>query len=944
MALAPGTRLGPYEILSALGAGGMGEVYRARDTKLNRDVAIKVLPDSVARDPERLIRFEREARVLAALNHPNIAHIHGLEDSTGTQALVMELVEGPTLADRLAGNPITVEDALPIAQQLAEALEAAHERGIIHRDLKPANIKVRLDGVVKVLDFGLAKIGAGEVLGQALSQVSTETVDGTRAGIILGTTAYMSPEQARGLPVDQRTDIWAFGCVLYEMLTGRSAFGGRTISDTIARILEREPNWQLLPRSTPRTIRDLLRRCLRKDLQTRLHDIAVARRQIGDAVTRLGGRRKVIGLLRIAAGATVALTIVGTLWWLPWKLIHRESDSTRQHESPSIRHEPIGILIADFRNQTGDPIFDHTLEPMLRLALEGAGFINAYNRSRIRPTFGIRPPEQLDGLAARELALKYGLSMVLSGSIDRKDRGYDISVEATQPATGKVVASSRSRASSRDQVLAALTNLVTAVRKALGDETSDSAQLLAMRSLSTTSIEVASHYGAAIEAQSNGTFEDARQSFLKAVQLDPKFGLGYQGLALLSRNVGNSQDAEKYTAEALTHLDGMTDREAFAVRAFYYMNTGDFYQCAKEYSELLAKYTADAAAHNNRALCLSKLRNLRDAVDEMRQALTILPTRVVYRNNLTLFANYAGDFNTAEKEARALQEPSDLTALALAFAQVGQGLIPEAMATYQRLRTLSARGRSGAASGLGDIALYEGRFSDAVRIFEEGVVADLAVQNRTRAARKFAAVANAQLLRRKKDLAITAAEQALVNSQTGAVRFLAARVFVQAGAGARARIEAARISLGTFVDPSSTGAAGGVAAEPEAYAKIIEAELALANEDPRQAIKFLTEANTLADTWLGHFDLGLAYLKVPAFAKADSEFDQCFKRRGEAMSLFFDEEPTYGVFPPVFYYQGIAREGLNRPDFNESFRAYMDLRAKSTEDTLLREIRQRTQR
>ena len=239
MPLQPGTTLGPYSVTAKIGEGGMGEVYRARDTKLDRDVALKVLPEAFTQDPDRLARFEREAKVLASLNHPNIAAIYGLEEDEGTRALVLELVEGPTLADRIAKGPIPVDEALPIAKQIAEALEAAHEAGVIHRDLKPANIKVKDDGMVKVLDFGLAKALAGDKPGADLSQspTVTATVGGTREGVILGTAAYMSPEQARGKLLDRRTDIWSFGCVLYEILTGRSPFLGETLSDTIAKVL-----------------------------------------------------------------------------------------------------------------------------------------------------------------------------------------------------------------------------------------------------------------------------------------------------------------------------------------------------------------------------------------------------------------------------------------------------------------------------------------------------------------------------------------------------------------------------------------------------------------------------------------------------------------------------------------------------------------------------------
>jgi eukaryotic-like serine/threonine-protein kinase len=277
MTLAAGTRLGPYEITADLGEGGMGEVYRATDTKLKREVALKLLPEAFSEDSERLARFEREAQLLAQLHHPHIASIFGLEESDGVRALVMELVEGPTLAERLESGAMPLEEALGVARQMVEALEAAHEKGIVHRDLKPANVKLRPDGTVKVLDFGLAKAWESESAGSGLSLSPTVTSHHTRAGVILGTAAYMSPEQARGKPVDKRTDIWAFGVVLWEMLTGRHLFDGETVSDVLANVLKSEVPLSALADETPAPVRELLRRCLERNLRNRLHDIADAR-------------------------------------------------------------------------------------------------------------------------------------------------------------------------------------------------------------------------------------------------------------------------------------------------------------------------------------------------------------------------------------------------------------------------------------------------------------------------------------------------------------------------------------------------------------------------------------------------------------------------------------------------------------------------------------------
>ena len=358
-------RLGPYEILSSLGAGGMGEVYRATDTNLKRQVAIKVLPPSVGADPERVDRFQREAEILAVLNHPNIAHIHGLEKSNGALALVMELVEGPTLADRIAHGPIPLAEASSIAKQIAEALEAAHEQGIIHRDLKPANIKVRPDGTVKVLDFGLAKAMDPAAASRA-DAMNSPTIHATQAGIILGTAAYMSPEQARGALVDRRADIWAFGCVLYEMLAGRAVFARESITDTLATITRDDPDWTALPAATPDRVRRLLMRCLQREVKQRLQAIGEARIVLdatddwasssasSDRSPSPPSARK--RLLWWGTSVLVALVAAGSGWWLaraniPSPVVSRLSVSlpvplSTHYETANVALSPDGRTLA----------------------------------------------------------------------------------------------------------------------------------------------------------------------------------------------------------------------------------------------------------------------------------------------------------------------------------------------------------------------------------------------------------------------------------------------------------------------------------------------------------------------------------------------------------------------------------------------------------------------
>ena len=399
MPLISGTKLGPYEVLGPLGAGGMGEVYRASDTRLKREVALKVLPELFANDGQRMARFEREAQVLASLNHPNIASIHGLEESSGTRALVMELVEGPTLAQRVERGRISLGEALPVAKQIAEALEYAHEKGISHRDLKPGNIKLAPDGQVKILDFGLAKALEGEASEANISTSPTISAAATRAGVLLGTAAYMSPEQAKCKGVDRRTDIWAFGCVFYEMLTGRPAFEGETTTETLAAVVRAEPEWSKLPKDTPRNIAELLRRCLQKDQKRRLQAIGDVRVEIEETLrspkdameetaTPTAGRRWALG----AAGLAGIVAGVVLTWGLMRMARSAEANVPRLASVALLTHDPDysqsptwspdGTMLAFSSNRSGN------FEIYVR-RLEGGQEVNVTNDAGqdIQPDF-----------------------------------------------------------------------------------------------------------------------------------------------------------------------------------------------------------------------------------------------------------------------------------------------------------------------------------------------------------------------------------------------------------------------------------------------------------------------------------------------------------------------------------------------------------------------------
>ena len=673
--------------------------------------------------------------------------------------------------------------------------------------------------------------------------------------------------------------------------------------------------------SLPETLDAIVWKCTQIDPAARYQttsELCAALARLDDQGQMLPEPKRLTWRL-VAAGLVMLAVLTSGAVWL----------TRLMSPAPAVEHEPVSVVIADVRNGTGDATFDGTLEPMLKIALEDAGFVTAFDRNAIRRSLGVVPPNILDERAAQEIAVKQGLGVVLSGSLASRGGRDQVSLKAIQAVTGNVIANVRRNAADKTQVLRVATNLATSVRRALGDETPDSDKRFAMETLSATSLEVVRAYAAAAEAMSRSKFAEARDHFSKSIALDPNFGLGYAGMAISSRNLDKQEDAERYIKEAVSHLDGMTERERFRTRGLFYFITSDYQNCVKEFGDLIAKYSADASARNNLALCSTYLRDMPRAVEEMRKVVKILPKRALYRENLALYAAYSGDTKTPAEEASVFEQPGMFALIAVAFAQLLQGQLPEATATYQSLAKIDELGASYTASGLGDLALYEGRLSDAVAIFTKGAAADLASKDTDRAANKFAALAYTQVLRRQKKAAAAAAEEALRHSDASKIRFLAARAFVDADVVPRARSLAASL-------------ASELQAEPQAYAKIIEGDITLKSGDARQAAKLLTEANALLDTWIGHFDLGRAYLEIGAFTQADSEFDRCIKRRGEALSLFLDEEPTYGHFPPVDHYQGRVREGLKNDGFADSYRLYLGIRGQSKEDPLSADARRRT--
>jgi len=910
---------GRYEILEMLGIGGMGAVYKAQDRELDRIIALKVVRPDLARNPEILQRFKQELLTARQVTHKNVIRIFDLAEADGIKFITMEYVAGPDVRKLLADHgKLPPDEAIDIIQQVCAGVVAAHAEGVIHRDLKPGNILRDAQGRVVVMDFGLARTITGDGM--------------TKTGAMLGTVEYMSPEQAKAEKLDARSDLFTIGLILYELLTGKTPYHA---DSAIASLLKRTqeaaaPAHQVNP-DVPRALSDILGKALERDPNQRYQSV----QEFIDRLDEYQGKRppsairvapaftrKRWMLIGIAAVLVAVIAVVTRLWMTRVR--------TTTATGP---HAPVSVLVADFTNHTGDPVFDDTLEPMFNVALEGASFINTFNRGEARRAAAKlpNPSNKLDNQIATLVATNQGVGVVVSGTLERRGTGYELLLKAVRAVTGETITTAQVDAPNKDQVLFAATKAAVVIRKALGDTTSESDQMFAMETLSATSLEAVHEYSLGIDALTRGKFEEALRSFSKATDLDPNFGAAFGAKAITAWNLGMENDAISSIKEAIKHVDRMTERERYRTRGMFYLLTHNDQKCVEEYNALAARYPSDLGAHVNAAICWMNLRNLSKALEETQRTTQIYPKRLPFQFNVAFFQALSGDFAGAEKQAKTML-PLDPTYekghLYLAIAEVGEGKFQEAAESYHNLQKLSDIGASIAAGGLADLAAYEGRFAESGIILQQAAAADLKARRLERAADKFAALAHTELLRDHKDAAQAAAGKALDSERSIKIRFLAGSAFAQTGATAKARELAA-------------GLASELQAEPQAYGKLIEGEIALKSGKAREAIKAFTDANSLLDTWLGRFDLGRAYLEAGGFAEADSEFDRCIKRRGEALLLFMDEVPTYAYFPVVYYYQGRVREGLKAFNFAEPYRRYLDIREKAGEDPLLPEVRRR---
>jgi serine/threonine protein kinase/Flp pilus assembly protein TadD len=982
--------LSRYAVLGRLASGGMADVWLAQAlgaSGFEKLVVLKTMLPGMARDPEFAAMFFNEARLAANLNHPNCVQTLDLGQEKSTHFLAMEYVDGFSLARvdhrcRDRAVPLPPEVLVRVVMDAAAGLDYAHRLTspdgkplkLVHRDISPDNILVSFTGQTKVADFGIAKAVAqpGELR--------------TRTGRVKGKFGYMAPEYLRGQPIDGRADLFALGVVLFRLLSGKRPFEAPSEPMIIRAVLEAEPdNLHRLDARIPAPLAAVVAKALQKSPELRFQTAREMREALGEALVPADAeqvgqfmeqlwppddpeRRRI---RELASGATAdsgeslleeIISGESAVQSQPSSELPTATDlkspggrvevkkrplalmvalalavaglgaggaylALRKPGAPK-RQAPISMLIADFENQTGEAVFDGTLEPVLKLALETAGFVNAYDRNGLKRTLGVRLEGPLDDAAAREVAVKQGLSAVLTGSIARKGDGYLLSVKATRALTGEVLVDASGTAGSQDQVLTEATALMAKVRTALGDDTSDKDQLFSMLSLSTRSLEAMQHYSAALDAQADNELAAAMEHARKAVEKDPELGSGYNIMAAISMVQGRPADAERYARESLKHLDKLTERERFMARGAFYRMTGDYQQCVAEFQALVTRNPKDVGAHNQLALCSSLLRDLPTAVKHMRIASEVVPGRVVFKVNLALYSAYSGDFDGAEQVAQSIEAKNSYRELALAFAHLGRGELDLAGERYRAMQGYDAEGAFRGTLGLADLASYRGHFAESVKLLEPAAAAQPASEGGYRAAVLWSRIARQLSLKGDAAGAVRAARRSIELNQLPPVRFFAARVLAEAGQPD----EALKLALALSEES---------AIEPRAFGKHVEGVAMLAKGEPRRAVQLLTEAVRLLDTWLSRYDLSRAYLEAGMFPQADSELDRCMKRRGEALSVLLDEEPTFGHYPYVFLVKARILEALESDGAAAAWRTYVETRAQGSDDPQLIEARKR---
>ncbi|MEI6666709.1 MAG: protein kinase [Acidobacteriota bacterium] len=959
-----------YHIIKTLGVGGMGAVYQAWDAELGVAVALKVIRPEALNDPQEALeierRFKRELLLARQVTNKNVVRIHDLGEIDGIKYITMSYVEGEDLATTLQREgTLPAARVLTIARQVVSGMQAAHEAGVVHRDLKPANIMLDGEDQAFIMDFGIAQssarpggasatkggpgaaptskpaAGASSAAALAADSAGSETMMGpastgaspdaraaavlhTRVGGVVGTLEYMAPEQSRGEPVDQRTDIYAFGLILSDLLTGRRAIpeGSSPWQELTTRVSQTPVSLRAKAPGLPEAIDTIVTRCVQLDPAERFQttaELAAALGRLdadGNLIPEPVVRRFTPAVMAVTGAVVVAL--VGGTYWM-----------ARGPAPAPAAHKPVSVLIADFDNRTHEPVFDGLIEQALAVGVEGASFVTAYPRKdAIKLAGQITPGGHLDDATAVLVATREGVQRVVTGAIAANGASYDLTVRMVDPSVNKTLLTWDTKAANRDAVLGAVGQMAAKVRQGLGDSKANADKIVEQESFTAGSIDAARAYTSGQELQWAGKYEQAFVEYKKAVTLDPELGRAFAGLGAVTSSLGRRQEAEEFYKQALAHSSRMTEREKFRTRSGYYLLQRNSEKALEESKALVEKFPADTAGLANLAVAYFYRRDMTRAVVEGRRAVEIYPSNVIRRNNLALFEMYAGDFAAADREAGEVLKlnPTFVKAfVAKALSQLAAGRADDARATYAKLQTTSEAGRAAAATGLADLLMYQGKLTEAAGVLEPAMAAE---KDASRQARLVVTLAEVRLLQARASDAVVLAKKAMAENQSGEITFLAGRVLAEGGQTGQA-LEIVTKLLQRFD------------AESLMWARVLEGDVALQKNDPRKAIERFNTARQFADSWLVRDGLGRAYLQAGAAAEADSEFDLCVKRRGEATAVLLDDVPSYRYYAPIEYYQGRVHEALGGAGAKDSYKAFLAIKEKGDEQGLVADARRR---